>query len=251
MTRMIASAAVLVALAGTFCSADDYGPTPAPAPAPRPAPAPAPNLPGEPLFTEMQLYPGAGQAANGLTLTLMADRVALPEMPTQPGQPLLVQPTALHLLFRNVSTHPLVLDAYNIELNRLILIVVGPEKKTVAIIRKPLIMRSREPLPIDFPQLEPGNPFVPLAPLQFPGDFNALVYCGLYKPGDYKVQVVYSRVAAGGPTVWQGTVVSNTLSFRIAGPMPPENPNSNNAPEIAPAPAPTPQAFPQPNGPPT
>ncbi len=250
MARMIVGAAVLVALAGSFCAADDYGPTPAPPSAPAPAPTPAPNLPGAPVFTEMKLQNGAGQAANGLTLTLTSDKAVLPEMPGQPGQPLTVQPTALHLLFRNGSGQPIVLDAYNIELNRLVLIVVGPEKKTVVVLRRQLNMRSRDPLPIDYPQIEPGNPFVPLAPLQFPGDFNALVYCGLYKPGEYKVQVVYSRAGAGGSGVWLGTVVSNTLSFRIAGPMPPEAPKPENAPETAPAPEPTPQPPPPPSGPP-
>jgi hypothetical protein len=246
MARMIVCAAVLAALAGTFCAAQDY--------APAPTPEPAPKSPGGPVFTEMQLLGGAGQDANGLQLTLIADKLVLPETPGPFGQPLFVEPTTLHLLFRNVSGQPIVLDAYNLALNRVTLIVVGPEKESVVVMRKPLAVKTRDALPIDFPQIEPGNPFVPLAavaPLQFPGDFNLLVNCALYKPGDYKVQVVYSRPAAAGPTAWQGTVVSNTVIFRVVGPPPtppPENATPEKPRETAPQPAPTPIA---PRAPPT
>jgi hypothetical protein len=226
---MIVCAAVLVALAAAFCAAQDSAPAPE-------------KSPGEPAVTGTQLHAGAGQAVNGLQLTLMADRLVLPETPGPPGQPLVVAPVALQLLFRNVSDRPIVLDAYNLALSRLSLIVVGPEKETVAVTRKPLAVRTREALPIDYPQIEPGNPFVPMwgvAPLQFPGDFNLLVNYSLYKPGEYKVQVIYSRPAGGAPEngVWQGMVVSNTLTFRIAGPMPPA---PDQPPETAPQPAPTP-----------
>ena len=244
MARMIVCAAVLAALVGTFCAAEE------------PTPEPATKSPDEPVFTEMQLQRGAGQAANGLQLTLMADNLVLPEKPGPVGRPLIIQPTALHLLFRNVSGRPIVLDTYNLTLSRLVMIVVGPEKETVVVTRKPLTFRSRQALPIDYPQIEPGNPFVPnasVASLQFPGDFNPLVNCGLYKPGEYKVQVIYSRPAAAGPAAWQGMVVSNTLSFRIVGPMPPTPPEKatpDKPPEIAPAPNKPPETAPAPNKPP-
>ena len=122
MARMIVCAAVLAALAGTFCAAQDY------APAPTPAPAPAPQSPAGPVFTEMQLLPGAGQPSNGLQLTLIPDKVLLAETPFAYDQPLIVEPTTLHLLFRNVSDQPIVLDAYNLALTRVSMIVVGPEK---------------------------------------------------------------------------------------------------------------------------
>ena len=248
MARMIVCAAVLAALAGTFCAAQDYAPAPA-APAP-PAPAPAPKSPAGPVFTEMQLLPGAGQPANGLQLTLIADKVVLPETPFAFDAPLIVEPTTLHLLFRNVSDQPIVLDAYNLALTPSAMIVVGPEKESVVVTRQPLIVRTRDALPIDFPQIEPGNPFYPLAavaPLQFPGNFNLLVNYALYKPGDYKVQVIYSRPAAAGATAWQGTVVSNTVVFHIVGPpppTPPENATPDQPPETAPQPAPAPVAPP-------
>ena len=244
MARMIVCAAFLAALAGTFCAAQDYAPAPA-VPAPPPAPAPAPKSPTGPVFTEMQLRPGAGQPANGLQLTLIADNLVLPETPFAFGAPLLVTPTTLHLLFRNVGEQPLVLDAYNLALTRLTMIVVGPEKESVVVTRQSLVVRTRDSSPIDFPQIEPGNPFVPLAavaPLQFPGNFNLLVNYALYKPGDYKVQVIYSRPAAAGPTAWSGTVVSNTVVFHIVGPpvpAPPENATPEKPPETAPQPAPT------------
>jgi hypothetical protein len=225
---MIVCAAVLVALAGAFCAADDSAQAPA-------------KSPGEPPFTEMQLQAGAGQAVNGLQLTLTADKLVLPETPGPAGQPLVIVPAALQLLFRNVSGRPIVLDTYNLALSRLSLVVVGPEKESVVVAHKPLIVRTRDALPIDYPQIEPGNPFAPMwsvAPLQFPGDFNLLVNYSLYKPGEYKVQVTYSRPPAGAPEngVWQGTVVSNTLSFRIVGPMPAA---SDKSPETAGQPAPT------------
>jgi hypothetical protein len=231
MTRMIVCAAVLVALVATFCAAEDSAPAPE-------------KSPGGPAFTEMQLQGRAGQAANGLQLTLAADRLVLPETLGLPGQPLVIAPTALQLRFRNVSDRPIVLDTYNLALNRLSLIVVGPEKETVVVTRKPLVVKTREALPIDYPQIEPGNPFVPLwpvVPIQFPGDFNLLINYSLYKPGEYKVQVIYSRPAAGAPEngVWQGTVVSNTLTFRIVGAMPPA---PDKPPETAPQPAPTPSS---------
>jgi hypothetical protein len=243
MARMIVCAAVLVALVGAFCAAQDY--------APAPTPKPAPKSPGEPVFTDAQLRGGAGLPSNGLQLTLIADNLVLPEKPGSLGQPLIIQPTALHLLFRNVSDRPIVLDTYNLALSRLAMIVVGPEKKTVVVTRKPLSFRSREALPIDYTQIEPGNPFVPM-PLQFPGDFNLLFNYGLYVPGVYKVQVIYSRPASAGPAAWEGMVVSNTLAFRIEGPMPPTPPETtppDKPPEVAPQP--TPQAPPPPTGPPS
>ena len=87
-----------------------------------------------------------------------------------------------------------------------------------------------------------------MAPLQFPGNFNLLVNYALYKPGDYKVQVIYSRPANAGATAWQGTVVSNTVTFHIVGPpppTPPENATPNQPPETAPQPAPAPVAPPE------
>jgi hypothetical protein len=238
--RTAASAALLAMLA-TFSAADDYGPAPGtPPPPPKPA--------GGPAFTDMQMLTGAGQAANGLQLTLTADQAALPEMPRDIGQPLDVQPTALHLLFRNVGQQPIVLDTYNLATRRLAVIVVGPEKETVSVARGAPIARTREPLPIDYPQIEPGNPFLPLwaavAPLKFPGDFNSVVNVSLYKPGDYRVQVIYSRAAEAGGAhdAWQGVVVSNTLIFHIVGPpppTPPEKPAPEKPPEAAPSPAPT------------
>jgi hypothetical protein len=116
----------------------------------------------------------------------------------------------------------------------------------VAVTRKPLNFRSRKALPIDYPQIEPGNTFWPLAaiaPIQFPGDFNLFSRCDLYLPGEYKVQVIYSRPAGGASEYapWQGLVVSNTLTFRVEGPMPPmppETPPPNQPPEVAPQPAP-------------
>ena len=251
MARMIVCAAVLAALSGTFCAAQDY----APAPAPAPAPEPAPKSPGEPVFTEMKLLRTAGLPSNGLQLTVTAEKLVLPEALGPIGQPLFVQPTALHVLFKNLSGQPIVLDAYNLTLSRLALIVVGPEKETVVVARRPLVVRTREALPIDFPQIEPGNTFVTMEKLQFPGDFNLLINCALYMPGEYKVQVVYSRPPAGAPQigVWQGVVVSNTLSFRIVGPIPPERatpekPPESAPPESAPQPAPEkpPQSAPQP-----
>ncbi len=162
MARRIVCAAVLVALAGTFCSAQDYAPAP-PAPAPAPTPAPAPKSPAGPVFTEMQLLPGPGQPANGLQLTLIADKLVLPETPIAFDAPLIVEPTTLHLLFRNVSDQPIVLDTYNLTLSRLSMIVVGPEKESVVVTRQSLMVKTRNATPIDFPQIEPGNPFVPLA----------------------------------------------------------------------------------------
>ncbi|MGD0999060.1 MAG: hypothetical protein ABSA67_00060 [Candidatus Brocadiia bacterium] len=253
MARMTVCAAVLVALAGTFCAAQDYAPAPAATTTPVPAPKPA----GGPVFTEMQLQPGGGQPANGLLLTLIPDKVVLSETPFAFGAPLLVEPTSIHLLFRNVSGQPIVLDAYNLALSRLTMIVVGPEKESVVVTRQSLVVTTRNSLPIDFPQIEPGNPFVPLAaiaPLQFPGNFNLLVNYALYKPGEYKVQVVYSRPAAAGPAAWSGTVVSNTVSFRLVGPPlppPPENATPAQPPETAPQPEPTPVAPPAPPAPPT
>ena len=210
MARMIACAAVLVALVGTCFAAEDY--------APAPEPQPAPKAPEGPVFTEMKLQNGAGQPSNGLQLTLKADNLVLREIPGAPGQPLIVEPVVLRLLFRNASDHSLVLDTYNLSLSRLSLVVVGPDKETVAITHRKLNITTRAALPIDYPQVEPGNPLVPMAgvaPIQFPGDFNPLVNCALFTPGDYKVQVIYSRAVEGGPAAWQGTVVSNTLTFRI------------------------------------
>ena len=111
----------------------------------------------------MQLLPGAGQPSNGLELTLIPDKVLLAETPFAYDQPLIVEPTTLHLLFRNVSDQPIVLDAYNLALTRVSMIVVGPEKQSLVVMRQPLIVRSRDALPIDFPQIEPGNPWHPLA----------------------------------------------------------------------------------------
>jgi hypothetical protein len=241
LSRATASAALLAAM-GAFCAAEDY------APAPPPAPKPAPTLPGQPVFSEAHLLKGAGLASNGLQLKLTADQLALPETPAGYGQPLTVETTTLHLIFTNVSEQPIVLDAFNLALSRVTLIVVGPEKQTVAVTRKPVNFRSREALPIDYPQIEPGNyfiPFVAITPLQFPGDFNPLLNYGLYQPGNYTVQVIYSRPAAGAPEigVWTGAVVSNTLTFRIVGPAPPTPPMpQEQPPETAPQPAPTPPA---------
>jgi hypothetical protein len=241
ISRTAALAAVLAMLA-TFCAAEEY------ALAQAPAPEAAPNAPGEPVFTEMELLPTAGQAPNGLQLTLTADQLVLPETPGAAGQPLTVQPTALHLLFRNVSGQPIVLDTYNLATSRLGVVVVGPDKKSVALTRRQLTANPRKPLPIDYPQIEPGNPFLPLwaaAPLRFPGDFNSLVTVNLYKPGDYMVQVVYSRPQGVGslvPDTWRGVAVSNTLVFHIVGPPPPET---------APATAPTSQPSASPTRPAT
>jgi hypothetical protein len=184
----------------------------------------------------MQLAGNAGLPANGLRLKLTADQIVLPETPGPAGKPLTVAPTALHLVFSNASDRPITLDAYNLTLSRLTLVVVGPDKKTVAVLHKPLTVHTREPLPIDYPRIEPGLWYTTLEPLQFPGDFNLLVNYSLYKPGEYKVQVIYSRPPGRG--VWDGTAASNTLVFRIAGPMPPE------PPETAPQPEPTPSEPP-------
>jgi hypothetical protein len=232
ISRTAALAAVLAMLA-TFCAAEEY------APAQAPAPAATSNAPEGPAFTEMELLPTAGQAPNGLRLTLTADQLVLPETPGAAGQPLTVQPTALHLLFRNVSDQPIVFDTYNLANSRLGVVVVGPDKQSVVLTYRQVPAYSRKPLPIDYPQIEPGNPFLPLwaaaAPLRFPGDFNSVVTVNLYKPGDYMVQVVYSRPQGAGSLIadtWRGTVVSNTLIFHVVGPPPPET---------APAPAPTSQ----------
>ena len=226
--RTLVRAAVSVALVaamGTFCAADEYTTLP------NLAPKPVPSLPGKPIFTEAKLLNGAGQPVNGIQLTVTADKLTLSETPGPIGQPLIVEPTTLHLIFRNVSNQPLVLDAYNLSFTRVVLVVVGPEKETVAVARRPISFKSRAALPIDYPQIEPGNPYVPmvaLAPLQFPGDFNPFFTYSLYEPGEYKVQAVYTRAGAGGSELaaWQGRVVSNTLTFRITGPMPTPPPES-------------------------
>ena len=149
------------------------------------------------------------------------------------------------------------LDTYNLATSRLILVVVGPDKQTVGIGRSVMVSNPREALPIDYPQIEPGNPFLPLwaavAPIKFPGNFNSLVNVSLYQPGDYKVQVVYNRPAGvqGGPHgVWQGATVSNTLVFHVVGPPPPpEKANPNTPPETAPSATPTPAPTPTPQPP--
>jgi hypothetical protein len=236
MMRTISRAAVsaaLLAVIGTFCAAEE--PTP------------------KPPFSDAQLEAGAGQASNGLQLRITADRLVLPEKPGPLGAPLIIEPTALHLFLTNVSDQPIVLDAYNLALSRVTMIVVGPDKETVAVLRKPLGFRTRGSLPIDYPQVEPGNKFITMEKLQFPGDFNSLAHYDLYMPGEYKVQVIYSRPAAAGPGVWQGRVVSNTLTFRIEGPLPPTPPENatppgNATPENPPEPAP--QPTPNPHAPP-
>jgi hypothetical protein len=245
IARAVVSVALLAAM-GTFCAADEY------APLPNMAPKPVPSSPGKPVFTEAKLLNGAGQAVNGLQLTVTADHLILPEALGPIGQPLIITPTTLHLLFKNVSGQPIVLDAYNLSLTRLDMIVVGPEKQTVAFTRKAAGFRSRKALPIDYPQIEPGNVFVPMTavnPIHFPGDFNLLFSYGLYQPGEYKVQVVYTRAAAGESEIaaWQGRVVSNTLTFRIQGPKPPPPPEQATP---ATTPEPPPQPEPKPTPPP-
>jgi hypothetical protein len=259
MMRAIFRAAVsvgLLAVMGTICTADDYGSAPGAMPpgVPPPTALPATRPAGAPAFTDMQLLAGAG--GGPLQLTLTADQLVLPEAPRGAGEPLNVQPTALHLRFKNASGRSIVLDTYNLAISRLALIVVGPEKETVAVSRSVLVSRPREALPIDYPQIEPGNVYIPLwaavAPLRFPGDFNSIVNVYLYKPGDYKVQVVYDRSTGGGGGygAWQGIVVSNTLIFHVVGPAPPTPPETAPTPsETAPAPAPTPP--PPPSPPPT
>jgi hypothetical protein len=242
ISRAVASMALL-AMTGTFCAADEFPPRPAP------PPAPVQKLPWEPVFTDTQLKPGAGAAVNGLQMKITADRLVLPETPGSLGQPLIIQPTVLHLVFTNVSGQPIVLDAYNLILSRLVMIVVGPDKQTVGVTRRPLTVTTRAALPIDYPQMEPGNSWGPFETPPFPGDFNLLINYSLFQPGEYKVQVIYSRPPAGAPEigVWQGLVVSNTLTFRIEGPPPPKPPETNppnNSPQ--PAPQSTPQPAPQP-----
>jgi len=255
---LAAALAALLAMAGTICMADELAPAPrlTYAPPPPTIATPPPGMPATPTFSDMKLFKGGGQPSNGLVLDLWADQVVLPEIPSDVGQPLLVQQTALHLRFRNVGEQSIVLDTYNLANSRMAIVVVGPEKETVVITRLAAPGRYRAPLPIDYPQMEPGNRFIPLwaavAPLKFPGDFNSLVNVSLYKPGDYQVQVVYDRSAAGGGEYgsWRGVVVSNTLVFHIVGPPPPTPPAPEGGAATAPSSQPPAPSAPPPPPPP-
>ncbi len=166
-----------------------------------------------------------GEPANGLKLTLSADRKtlkitsrnlrrALHDTPSYN-----VEPTKLTITFTNVSDEPIKLDAYDLVWRSLKLNVTGPDEKSVRVTPFAALRKMLRPTAKDYPTIAPGESWVLQHKPLFPGLFGRTNYA-LLKPGEYRISVTYAlpermktNVLAKGS--WLGTVTSNELVLKV------------------------------------
>jgi hypothetical protein len=160
--------------------------------------------------------PLAGQAVNGLQLSLSADKTEV-TMKADGSDP---EPARLKLTFTNVSDQPIKLNTYDFRLSQLRGELRSPDNKIVRIRRG--VDRGSMPKPIasDFPVIQPGKTWV-YDKLAFPGgvpDGAAMVSVyTMVKPGVHRLRLIYKplpdQAGEAGQGSWSGEVVSNELQI--------------------------------------
>jgi len=168
--------------------------------------------------------PAAGEAVNGLKLTLAADKTELRMRPiavlqaTKDTPRWEVEPVKLTFTFTNVSAKPIKLDTYNLLWNRLELRVQGPDAESVRTVVLPMEALLAIKRAEDYPTIDPGKSWTYKLEPQFPGLYGGTEYT-LMKPGEYRLHVTYDRPkrdysAKDEAESWVGTVTSNEILLK-------------------------------------
>jgi hypothetical protein len=191
----------------------------------RPAgPAKEPERKEAPPLDVAGLKPG--EAVNGLKFAVAANKADLKMEPIEyaaaspNAPPFKVERAELTFSVTNVSDKPVKLNTYDLLLSDIMLVVSGPDDKSVRVLIQP-IMRNHMALPSerDIVILEPGKTWTCPDASFFPDDLGSYVY-QLLKPGEFRVRAVLTcserkdlPFAAGA---WTGRVMSNEATFKAA-----------------------------------
>jgi hypothetical protein len=164
--------------------------------------------------------PQAGQAVDGLQLTLSADKTETNLMADGSD----AAPVKLKLTFTNVSDQPLKLNTYDFKLSQIRGEVNAPDDPSVTSQRFG-VDRAKAPTPnaSDFPVIQPGKTWVYQDKLAFPGGLpdgaSMVTVYTVRKPGVYRLRFTYKPVAdgagEGAKGSWTGQVVSSELKITV------------------------------------